>query len=123
MSPLVRSTLATSIVLLLYFVAGSLVADSMRFPYGYVSIGAALLFFLAGYLLVRHEGAGKAVLAVGMSAFIASMLAWIVIDQVVGRTGPRARVDAMGEVVLTMTAGAIVLGGIGAFVRGRGNPA
>jgi len=119
MSPLLRSTLATAIVLLVYFVAGSLVADSMRFPYGYVSAGAVALFFLAGFLLVRYEGASRAIVAVGISALIASVLAWFVVDQLLSGSGPAARTDAMGEVVLTMVVGAVLVGGLGALAGGR----
>ena len=121
MSPAFRATLATFLVFTGYFIAGSLVSDSMRFPYGYVSVGALLLFLLAGYYIARHYTVIAAGAITGLATLFASLVAWGIMSLLhPGTAGlPRPQVEAIGEVVVLMTGAAVVAGFLGALMAGR----
>ena len=79
MTPALRAALYAFLVFTAYFIAGSLVSDSMRFPYGYVSLGAIGLFALTGYYIARHYRLHSAAIATAIAALLASVAAWIVL--------------------------------------------
>ncbi len=119
MHPILRSSPLTFLVLTAYFVAGSLVSDSMRFPYGYVSVGALILFLGIGFLLARHGSILNAALSTGIAGLASSLAAWAILYFVspLRRGDPRPVADAVGEVVVVMTAAALLLGAIGASLK------
>lgn len=121
MHPILRSSLLAFSILTGYFVVGSLVSDSMRFPYGYVSMGALILFLGVGFLLARHGSVGNAVAASGIAGLASSLAAWIILYFIspLRRGDPRPVADAVGEVVVLMTVAATLLGAVGA-VLGKG---
>jgi hypothetical protein len=73
MTPAIRAALAAFLIYTGYFIAGSLVSDSMRFPYGYVSAGGLILFFATGFYIARHYTAVAAGTATGLAALFASL--------------------------------------------------
>ncbi|MEO8199535.1 MAG: hypothetical protein ABI679_03335 [Gemmatimonadota bacterium] len=117
MRPIIRSYLLAFIFLTAYFVVGSLISDNMRFPYGYVSAGAIILFLLTGYLFARHGTVGGAALATGISGLDSSVAAWLILSFLspLRHGDPKPVPDAIGEVVVLMTVAAILLGAIGAL--------
>lgn len=121
MSPALRAALAACLIFTAYFIAGSLISDSMRFPYGYVSAGALILFFATGYYVARHYTVAAAAVATGLAALFASLLAWGIMARLHpgNASMPRPQVEAIGEVVVLMTGAALVVGFIGAWVGGR----
>ena len=121
MSPTVRASFAAVFVFTAYFTAGSLVSDSMRFPYGYVSAGGLLLFFLAGFYIARHSTIGAASIATALAALFASLAAWGIMGLLHpgNASMPRPQVEAIGEVVVLMTGAALVVGFAGAWMGGR----
>ena len=123
MSPAFRATLASFLIFTGYFVAGSLVADSMRFPYGYVSAGGLILFFAAGFYIARHYNTVAAGITTGLAALFASLIAWGIMAKLNpgNAAAPKPRVQAIGEVVVLLTAAALVVGFVGAWVGGRSN--
>ena len=125
MSPAVRAALAAFLVFTAYFIAGSLISDSMRFPYGYVSAGALLLFFGAGFFMARHSTMLGAAVATGLATLFASLVAWGIIGLLhPGNAGaPRPQAEAIGEVVVLMTGAALVVGFVGALAAGGGRKA
>jgi hypothetical protein len=120
MSPAIRASLYAFLVFTVYFIAGSLISDSMQFPYGYVSVGGLILFFLSGFLVARHYRVITAALATGVAALLASLTGWLVIALVnPGQApNPRPQTEAIGEVVLLMTLAGLIMGGCGAWVAG-----
>ena len=121
MSPAFRAATAAFLIFTAYFIAGSLVSDSMRFPYGYVSAGGLLLFFLTGFYIARHYTVFAAGVTTGLAALFASLVAWGIMSLLhPGNAGlPRPQVEAIGEVVVLMTGAALVVGFIGAWIGGR----
>ena len=121
MSPAFRAAIAAFLIFTAYFIAGSLVSDSMRFPYGYVSAGGLLLFFLAGYYIARHYTVIAAGVITGLAALFASLVAWGIISLLhPGTAGlPKPQVEAIGEVVVLMTGAALLVGFLGALMAGR----
>ena len=121
MSPAFRAALAAFLVFTAYFVAGSLVSDSMRFPYGYVSAGGLILFFLAGYYIARHSTVVAAAVITALATLFASLVAWGIMSLLhPGTAGlPKPQVEAIGEVVVLMTGAALVAGFLGALIAGR----
>lgn len=121
MTPALRAAFFSFLAFTAYFIAGSLISDSMRFPYGYVSIGALVLFFCTGYYIARHYRLHSAAVATGLAAFLASVAAWIILGIVnpLRVPTPRPQASAMGEVVVLMTVAALLVGGLGAWVAGR----
>ena len=121
MSPAVRAALIAFLVFTLYFVAGSLISDSMRFPYGYVSVGGLLLFFSTGFFVARHYSAHGAAMATATAALLASLVAWLVLGWLnpFRVSSPRPQPEAVGEVVILMTVAALLLGWLGAWVGMR----
>ena len=122
MSPAVRAALAAFLIFTAYFIAGSLVSDSMRFPYGYVSAGAILLFLATGFFIARHYTMLAAATATGLAALFASLVAWGIMSLLHPGTAelPKPQVEAIGEVVVLMTGAALMAGFIGALIAGRG---
>lgn len=122
MSPAFRAAIAAFLIFTAYFIAGSLISDSMRFPYGYVSAGGLLLFFLAGYSIARHYTVIAAGVITGLAALFASLVAWGIMSLLhPGTAGlPKPQVEAIGEVVVLMTGAALVVGFLGALIAGRG---
>jgi hypothetical protein len=118
MSPAFRAALAAFLVFTAYFIAGSLVSDSMRFPYGYVSAGGLILFFLAGYHIARHSTIAAAAVSTGLAALFASLVAWGIISLLhPGTAGlPKPQAEAIGEVVVLMTGAALIVGWLGAWI-------
>jgi hypothetical protein len=123
MSPAVRAALAAFLIFTAYFIAGSLVSDSMRFPYGYVSAGAIILFLATGFFIARHYTMLAAATATGLAALFASLVAWGIMSLLHPGTAelPKPQVEAIGEVVVLMTGAALVAGFIGALIAGRGS--
>jgi hypothetical protein len=121
MSPAIRAALAAFFVFTAYFVAGSLISDSMRFPYGYVSAGGLVLFFVTGLFIARHYTVLAAATATGLAALFASLAAWGVMALLhpSNAAEPRPQVEAIGEVVVLMTLAALVVGLFGAWTGGR----
>jgi hypothetical protein len=117
----VRATLTAFLVFTAYFVAGSLISDSMRYPYGYISAGALLLFFVTGLYVARHHTVPAAATATALAALFASLAAWGIMTMLnpsnAAELKPRAQ--AIGEVVVLMTLAALVVGVIGAWIGGR----
>src|SRR5215510_779346 len=99
MRPLLRSTAVATLVFVIYFVAGSLISDSLRFPYGYVSIGALLLFAWAGYHFSRSGTALHAAVATGAAALASALASWIVLG-LIGPSSPTPKADAVAEVLV-----------------------
>jgi hypothetical protein len=116
MTPAVRAALGAFLIFTAYFVAGSLVSDSMRFPYGYVSIGGLILFFAAGFFIARHYTARSAAIATAMASLLASLVAWLILALL--NPDPKPQSSAIGEVVVLMTVAALGLGWAGAWVAG-----
>jgi hypothetical protein len=121
MSPAVRASVIAFFVFTAYFIVGSLISGSMRFPYGYVSAGALVLFFIAGFYIVRHYHIRAAALATGIAAFFSSLASWLILARL--NPEPRPQTDAIGEVVVLMTVAALVAGFFGALVARRRSPA
>jgi len=123
MSPAFRAVVIAFLVFTAYFIAGSLISDSMRFPYGYVSAGGLLLFFLTGFYIARHYTVLAAGVTTGLAALFASLVAWGIMSLLhPGTAGlPRPQVEAIGEVVVLMTGAALVSGFLGAVIAGRGS--
>ena len=123
MTPALRAAFFAFLVFTAYFIAGSFVSDSMRFPYGYVSLGAVVLFLLTGYYIARHYRLHSAAVATAVAALLASVVAWIVLGLLnpLRAPTPRPQPSAMGEVIVLMTLAALVAGGAGAWIAGRGN--
>jgi Na+/citrate or Na+/malate symporter len=121
MGTMARSTGLAFLLFTAYFVAGSLVSDSMRFPYGYVSAGAVVLFMITGLLLVRRATVGRSALITGLAALLSTLAAWLVLYFVspIRQADPRPVADAIGEVVLLMTLAGWLGGAIGAGIGGR----
>jgi hypothetical protein len=116
----VRSAAITTLVFIVYFIAGSLIADSLRFPYGYVSVGALLLFGWAGYHFSRVSGVVSSALATGVAALISALVTWAVLN-LMGPNSPAAKPDAVAEVLVTMTLAATALGALGAGLAHLGH--
>lgn len=110
---LVRSVAVAVLVFIVYFVAGSLISDSLRFPYGYVSVGALLLFGWAGYHFSHGAGVLAAAIATGIAALISALATWVLLG-LIGPNAPLPRPDAVAEVLVTMGLAAIGLGALGA---------
>jgi hypothetical protein len=93
----------------------------MRFPYGYVSAGAAVLFVITGMVLVRHATIGRSALITGFAALLSSLAAWLILSFISPIRGadPRPVADAVGEVVFFMTLGGWLGGALGAAIGGR----
>ncbi len=125
MGALVRTTVIAFLILTAYFVAGSLVSDSMRFPYGYVSLGALALFLITGLVLGRHATVGRAALITGVLALMSSLAVWIILYFVspIRETNPRPVADAIGEVLLMMTLAGWLAGALGGVIGRRYSPA
>lgn len=121
MSPAIRGSLAAFLFFTAYFIAGSLISDSMRFPYGYVSAGGLILFFGAGFYLARHCSVGAAATATGLASLFACLVAWGIMAALnPGNAAmPKPQVEAIGEVAVLMTGAALVLGLVGAWVGSR----
>ena len=121
MSPAIRAALAAFFVFTAYFIAGSLISDSMRFPYGYVSAGALILFFGTGFYVARHYTAVAAGTATGLAALFASLAAWGIMSILnpSNAAEPKPQAQAIGEVVVLLTGAALVFGFLGAWVGGR----
>jgi hypothetical protein len=121
MSPAFRATLASFLIFTAYVIAGSLVSDSMRFPYGYVSAGALLLFLFTGIYIARHYTLIAAGVATGLAALFASLAAWGILSLLhPGTAGrPRPQAEAIGEVVVLMTVAALAVGFLGAWIGTR----
>lgn len=121
MSPALRASLAAFLVFTAYFLAGSLISDSMRFPYGYVSAGGLGLFLATGYYVARHYTVAAAAVATGLAALFASLTAWGVMARLSpgSADAPRPQVDAIGEVVVLLTAAALLLGAVGAWLAAK----
>lgn len=121
MSPAIRASFAAFLVFTAYFIAGSLVSDSMRFPYGYVSAGGLVLFFLAGFYVARHSTVVAAATATALAALFASLAAWGIMSLLHpgNASSPRPQVEAIGEVVVLMAGAALVVGFAGALLGGR----
>ena len=115
MRSLIKSAAAATVVFIVYFVAGSLISDSLRFPYGYVSIGALLLFGWAGYHFCRSAGLLASAIATGMAALVSALASWILLG-LIGPSFPPPRADAVAEVLVMMTLAAIGIGALGAAV-------
>jgi hypothetical protein len=110
---LVRSVAISVLVFIVYFVAGSLISDSLRFPYGYVSVGALLLFAWAGFHFSRTTGVVASAVATGIAALISALAAWALLGMV-GPRSPAPRPEAVAEVLVTMSLAAIAIGALGA---------
>lgn len=121
MSPSFRATLAAFLIFTAYFIAGSFVSDSMRFPYGYVSAGGLVLFLLAGYLIARHYTLLAAGTATALAALFATLVAWgtMALLSPASAPTPKPQAEAIGEVVVLMTVAALFVGLIGAWIGGR----
>jgi hypothetical protein len=121
MSPAVRAALFTFLGLTVYFVAGSMISDSMRFPYGYVSAGGLLLFALSGFFIAQHDSASRAAAATAVAALAASLAAWIILGLInpMFASQPRPRAAAVGEVIVLMTVSAYLVGWAGAWLGTR----
>ena len=117
---LVRSAAISTLVFIVYFLAGSLIADSLRFPYGYVSVGALLLFGWAGYHFSRVAGVIASALATGIAALLSALVTWGSLN-LLGTNSPTARPDAIVEVLVTMTLAAVALGALGAGLAHLGH--
>lgn len=113
MRPLFRSAAVTTLVFIIYFVTGSLISDSLRFPYGYVSIGALLLFGWAGYHFSRSGTTLHAAVATGVAALASALASWIALG-LIGPSSPAAKPDAVAEVLVVMALSATALGALGA---------
>lgn len=122
MAPIVRSAVIVFLVLTGYLVLGSLISESMRFPYGYVSLGAVVLFFLTGFWLARQGGTGSAVVATAVVGFTSSVAAWVLLGLInpMRRNDPAPQTEAIGEVMVLLTLAAVVAGGMGALAGRRG---
>ena len=112
---LVRSVAIAVLVFIVYFVAGSLISDSLRFPYGYVSVGALILFGWAGFHFSRPAGVVTSAVATGIAALVSALAAWAVLG-LLGPKAPPPQAQAVAEVLVTMTLAAIAIGAIGAAV-------
>ena len=121
MSPAIRAAFAAFFVFTAYFIAGSLISDSMRFPYGYVSAGALLLFFGTGFYVARHYTTVAAGTATGLAALFASLASWGIMALLnpSNAAEPRPQAQAIGEVVVLLTGAALVVGFIGAWAGHR----
>ncbi len=117
---LVRSAATTTLIFILYFIAGSMIADSLRFPYGYVSVGALLLFGWGGYHFSRVARVISAALATGVAALISALVTWCLLS-LMGTNSPSPRPDAVVEVLVTMTLAATALGALGAGLAHLGH--
>ena len=117
---LVRSAAITTLVFVIYFIAGSLIADSLRFPYGYVSVGALLLFGWAGFHFSQVAGVIGSALATGVAALISALVTWTALN-LMGPNSPQATPDAVAEVLVTMTLAAVALGALGAGLAHLGH--
>jgi hypothetical protein len=123
MSPAFRAALAACLFFTGYFVAGSLISDSMRFPYGYVSAGGLVLFFATGFYIARHYTVVAAATATAFAALFATLAAWGIMAFLhpANAATPRPQVEAIGEVVVLMTGAALVVGFVGAWMATRGS--
>jgi uncharacterized membrane protein len=121
MTPALRAAVGAFFIFTAYFVAGSLISDSMRFPYGYVSAGGLVLFLATGFYIARHYSTVAAGVATGLAALFASLAAWGIMAMLnpSNAVEPRPQAQAIGEVVVLMTIAALVAGFIGAWVGGR----
>jgi len=117
---LVRSAAITTLVFIVYFLAGSLIADSLRFPYGYVSVGALLLFGWAGYHFSHGAGVVSSALTTGVAALISALVTWGGLN-LMGPNSPSATPNAVIEVLVTMTLAAVALGALGAGLAHLGH--
>lgn len=124
MSPAIRASFAAFLVFTGYFIAGSFISDSMRFPYGYVSAGGLILFFITGFYIARHYTVVAAGTATALAALFASLAAWGIMSLLnPGNAGlPKPQVEAIGEVVVLMTGAALVVGFLGALAGQRRVP-
>ena len=117
---LVRSAAVATLVFVVYFIAGSLIADSLRFPYGYVSVGALLLFGWAGYHFSRAAGVVSSALATGAAALVSALVTWGLLN-LMGPNSPSPKRDAVLEVLVTMTLAAVAIGALGAGLAHLGH--
>lgn len=123
MSPALRASLIAFLIFTAYFLAGSMISDSMRFPYGYVSAGGLVLFFATGFYVARHYSVMSAAIATGLAALFASLAAFAIVARLSlgNATSPRPQPEAVGEVAVLMTVAALVAGALGALLAGKGS--
>lgn len=117
---LVKSAAIATLVFIVYFIAGSLIADSLRFPYGYVSVGALLLFGWAGYHFSRAAGVVSSALATGVAALISAMVTWGLLN-LMRPNSPSPTTDAVLEVLVMMALAAVAIGALGAGLAHLGH--
>ena len=124
MRPAVRFCVIGFLGLTAYFVIGSLTSNSMSFPYGYVSAGALLLFFLLGLYASRWESVGSTAIVCGVVALSSSLAAWLILGlfNPLRQSEPSPQADAILEVVVLIAVAAMGVGGIGAMVGRRLRP-
>lgn len=113
---LVRSAAVAALVFTVYFVAGSFISGNLRFPYGYISLGAILLFTWAGYQLGHDGSVLKPALATTLAALLATVASWMLLS-LLDPNAPRARTEAIAEVLAVVGLAAFLLAAAGAGAK------
>lgn len=112
---MVRAVGIATAVGTVYLVVASLIWENLRFPYGSVSLGAILIFIWAGYQFNLGKP-WKSGVAAALAALLSAIISWLLLG-VLAPNRPRARPEAIAEVLTLITAAGLVLGWVGATLR------
>ena len=117
-----RITLIITACLIAFLVAGSLITESQRFPYGYVTIGCVFASALAGFLVGRQTAPGIGAAAGGFVSLAGPIVAWFILASLPPWHGavPQARPGPVVEVMAILAIGGTVAGLVGGWLGRRG---